>query len=211
MTIQTAITPQTAADSSRAAGEGRPTHAGRWFQLGLGLVCMMAISSPQYVWTLFTKPLTAKLGVTLAVLQWTFSLLIVLQTFLSPLQGYLIERFGPRTLLGAGTLLSGLSWVLAAQADSLTGLLLSYGLFGGVGTGIVYIGVVGLMVRWFPDRRGFATGMVAAGYGMGAILTTIPISNGLARWGLETTLRTYGLLFAVIGFCLLYTSDAADE
>src|SRR5579871_5716142 len=72
----------------------------RWVQLLLGVICMMSISSPQYVWTLFTRPLTAKLGVTLAAVQWTFSLLIVLQTFLSPLQGYLIDRFGPKVLLG---------------------------------------------------------------------------------------------------------------
>ena len=71
----------------------------RWIQLALGLLCMMAISSPQYVWTLFTKPLMGKLGVTLAELQVTFSILIVLQTFLSPVQGFLIERFGPKRLL----------------------------------------------------------------------------------------------------------------
>src|SRR5579872_7242332 len=69
----------------------------RWIQLGLGLLCMMAISSPQYVWALFTKPLTDSLGVSLAEVQVTFSLLIVLQTFLSPWQGLLIDRFGPRT------------------------------------------------------------------------------------------------------------------
>jgi oxalate/formate antiporter len=171
----------------------------RWIQLLLGLVCMMSISSPQYVWTLFTRPLTAKLGVSLAALQWTFSLLIVLQTFLSPMQGYLIERFGPRVLLGLGAVLTGLSWVCAAKADSLSALLLTYGLMGGVGTGIVYVGVVGLMVKWFPDRRGFAAGAVAAGYGMGAIATTIPISSSLAQAGLEATLAKYGLLIGIVG------------
>jgi len=91
----------------------------RWIQLGLGLLCMMAISSPQYVWTLFTKPLMAKLGVTLAQLQVTFSILIVLQTFLSPAQGWLIERFGLQRLLALGALLTGLSWIAAAAASSL--------------------------------------------------------------------------------------------
>ncbi|WP_373887752.1 oxalate/formate MFS antiporter [Cupriavidus basilensis] len=171
----------------------------RWFQLALGVACMMAISSPQYVWTLFTKPLAAKLGVPLSELQVTFSLLIVLQTFFSPFQGALIERFGPRRLIALGTVLSGLSWVLAAQVHSLGMLYLSYGVVGGLGTGIVYVGVVGQMVRWFPDRRGFAVGLVAAGYGMGAILTTFPIASALAGNGLETTLWRFGLLFAVIG------------
>jgi OFA family oxalate/formate antiporter-like MFS transporter len=171
----------------------------RWFQLLVGLVCMMAISSPQYVWTLFTKPLSAKLGVPLSQLQITFSVLIVLQTFFSPFQGGLIERFGARRLIGLGTLMAGLSWVLASQATTIGMLYLSYGLVGGLGTGIVYVGVVGQMVRWFPDRRGFAVGMVAAGYGMGAILTTFPIASALANQGLESTLWRFGIVFAVIG------------
>src|SRR3954470_12056136 len=86
----------------------------RWFQLLISLICMMAISSPQYVWTLFTKPLSAKLGVPLSELQITFSVLIVLQTFFAPFQGGLIERFGARPLIAIGTLMSGLSWVLAS-------------------------------------------------------------------------------------------------
>lgn len=171
----------------------------RWFQLLISLICMMAISSPQYVWTLFTKPLAAKLGVPLSELQITFSMLIVLQTFFSPFQGGLIERFGARRLIAIGTFMSGLSWVLASQASSIGMLYLSYGLVGGLGTGIVYVGVVGQMVRWFPDRRGFAVGMVAAGYGMGAILTTFPISSALAGQGLESTLWQFGIIFAVIG------------
>ena len=79
-----------------------PLPAKRWAQLAAGLVCMMAISSPQYVWTLFTKPLTAAYGVPLSTLQVTFSILIVLQTFLSPFQGWLVDRFGPRMLISAG-------------------------------------------------------------------------------------------------------------
>jgi MFS transporter, OFA family, oxalate/formate antiporter len=171
----------------------------RWLQLALGLVCMMAISSPQYTWTLFTKPLSSQLAVKLPELQVTFSILIVLQTFLSPLQGFLIDRFGPRFLISAGTLLSGASWMVAAHASSLTELYLSYGVLAGIGTGIVYIGVVSQMVKWFPERRGFAVGMVAAGYGMGAILTTIPISSSIASAGYQSTLWSYGLIFAVVG------------
>ena len=171
----------------------------RWLQLALGLVCMMAVSSPQYVWTLFTKPIMAKLGVTLPEVQVTFSILIVLQTFFSPFQGYLVDKFGPRLLLSAGAILTGLSWVFAANVDSLSGLYMTYGLLGGVGTGIIYVGIVGLMVKWFPDRRGFATGVVAAGYGMGAIMTTFPITNSLAGVGLAQTLTVFGAIFAVIG------------
>ena len=172
----------------------------RWFQLALGLVCMMTISSPQYVWTLMTKPLAAKLGIALPELQVTFSILVLLQAFFSPFQGALIDRFGPRLLISIGTLLAGVSWVLASYAHSTPMLYLTYGGVGGLGTGIVYVGVVGLMVRWFPDRRGFAAGAVAAGYGMGAIVTTFPIAASLASRGVESTLWLFGIVFAALGF-----------
>jgi MFS family permease len=94
----------------------------RWTQLLLGLIAMMAISSPQYVWTLFTGPLNQKLGTTLAEVQVTFSLLIVLQTFFSPFQAYLVDRFGPKLLISVGAIMSGGSWVLASYASSLTAL-----------------------------------------------------------------------------------------
>lgn len=173
---------------------------GKWRQLVLGLICMAAISSPQYVWTLLTKPLAAKLGVGLPELQVTFSLLIILQTFFSPFQGRLVEKFGPRRLIAIGTVMAGMSWVLSAQVNGLATLWLVYGCMGGLGTGIVYIGVVGLMVKWFPQQRGFTAGAVAAGYGMGAIITTFPISLSLTTNGLEHTMTTFGILFALVGF-----------
>ena len=171
----------------------------RWIQLALGLVCMMAISSPQYVWALFTKPLTDSLGVSLAEVQVTFSLLIVLQTFLSPWQGFLIDRFGPRALLSAGAVLTGLSWALAAEATTITGLYLTYGVLGGIGTGIIYVGAVCHVAQWFPDRRGLATGLVAAGYGFGAILTTFPISQVIRTSDYHRALLDFGVIFGVVG------------
>jgi OFA family oxalate/formate antiporter-like MFS transporter len=171
----------------------------RWIQLLLGVICMVVISSPQYVWALFTQPLTAGLGSTLPELQITFSILIVVQTFLSPWQGVLVDRFGPRLLLSIGVLIAGLSWILAAQASTLTMLYLTYGLLGGIGTGIVYVGVVGHMVQWFPDKRGLATGLVAAGYGIGALLTTFPISAVLRQSTYQDALTRFGLIFAVVG------------
>ncbi len=173
----------------------------RWVQLAAGVVAMMTISSPQYVWTLFVKPLQTATGASLPAIQVTISLMIVLQTWLSPLQGVLIEIFGPRPLVMAGCALSGLGWVLAARAGSLLELYLTYGLFCGIGTGIVYVGVVGHMLRWFPGRRGFATGMVAAGYGFGAMLTTFPISSMLAADGYRATLLEFGLILGAIGLC----------
>ncbi len=101
--------------------------------------------------------------------------------------------------LSVGAFLTGLSWVLAASATTITQLYLTCGLFSGVGTGIIYVGVVGLMVGWFPDCRGFATGCVAAGYGMGAILTTFPISDMITKSGYESTLRFFDVIISVIG------------
>jgi MFS transporter, OFA family, oxalate/formate antiporter len=177
----------------------REAAGGRWWQLLFGVIAMMAISSPQYTWTLFTGPLNQKLGTTLAELQWTFSLLIILQTFLSPLQAWLVDRFGPRNLIAAGAILSGGSWVLAAFASSLGMLYLSYGVIGGFGTGIIYVGIIGLMVRWFPDRRGLATGLAAAGYGFGAFFTSFPIDSMIKSSGYAQTLVVWGLIQGAIG------------
>jgi OFA family oxalate/formate antiporter-like MFS transporter len=171
----------------------------RWVQLLLGLVAMMAISSPQYVWTLFTGPLNQKFGTTLAEIQVTFSLLIVLQTFFSPFQAYLVDRFGPKLLISVGAIMSGGSWVLASYADNLTSLYITYGIIGGFGTGIIYVGIIGLVVRWFPDRRGLATGLAAAGYGFGAFFTSFPIDSMIKSSGYERTLLVWGIIQAVIG------------
>src|SRR5271169_2035817 len=171
----------------------------RWAQLVLGVIAMMAISSPQYVWTLFTGPLNQKLGTSLAELQWTISLLVILQTWLSPFQAYLVDRFGPRMLIAIGALLSGGSWVLSAYVDNLWALYFTYGVLGGFGTGIIYVGIIGLMVRWFPDRRGLATGLAAAGYGFGAFFTSFPIDSMIKSSGYAHTLVVWGIIQGVIG------------
>jgi oxalate/formate antiporter len=171
----------------------------RWSQLILGLIAMMAISSPQYVWTLFTGPLNQKLGTTLAELQWTFSLLIILQTWCSPLQAYLVDRFGPRLLISIGAFLSGGGWVLSSYVDNIWALYFTYGVICGFGTGIIYVGIIGLMVRWFPDRRGLATGLAAAGYGFGAIFTSFPIDHMIKSSGYAHTLIVWGIIQGIIG------------
>jgi OFA family oxalate/formate antiporter-like MFS transporter len=182
-----------------AASEQSKSRSNRWTQLFLGLVAMMAISSPQYVWTLFTGPLNQKLGTTLPEIQVTFSLLIVLQTFFSPFQAYLVDRFGPKLLISVGAIMSGGSWMLASYADSLLALYISYGVIGGFGTGIIYVGIIGLVVRWFPDRRGLATGLAAAGYGFGAFFTSFPIDSMIKSSGYERTLLVWGIIQGAIG------------
>jgi MFS transporter, OFA family, oxalate/formate antiporter len=168
-------------------------------QLVFALIAMTAISSPQYVWTLFTRPLQESLHATLPAIQVTFTILVVVQTWLSPAQGWLVDRFGARLLITIGCLLSGLGWIGAAYAVSLTNLYLTYGLLCGIGTGIVYVGIIGLVVRWFPDKRGFATGLVAAGYGFGAILTTFPIDMIMRSSGYKTALISFGIILGLTG------------
>ena len=185
--------------STAAVAGPRVWYLNRWNQLILGVIAMMAISSPQYVWTLFTGPLNQKLGTTLAELQWTFSLLIILQTWFSPFQAYLVDRFGPRLLISIGALLSGGSWVLSSSVDSLWLLYLTYGVIGGFGTGIIYVGIIGLVVRWFPDRRGLAAGLAAAGYGFGAIFTSFPIDSMIKSSGYAHTLVVWGIIQGIIG------------
>ena len=184
------------ADAGTATGTASGT---RWMQLLLGFIVMMTISSPQYVWTLFTNDFMKTTGSKLSDVQWTITFLIVLQTWLAPAQGYLVERFGPKLLIGLGAVLSGLGWIASSYITNLTGLYLTYGLLCGVGTGIVYIGIIGLMVKWFPERRGFATGVVAAGYGFGAIFSTFPIDAMMKDKGYQPTLMTFGAIFAVVG------------
>jgi MFS transporter, OFA family, oxalate/formate antiporter len=185
----------------RAAAPGIETEtaSARWIQLLLGFIVMMTISSPQYVWTLFVPSFQKTTGSILSEVQWTITFLIVLQTWLSPLQGYLVERLGPKVLIGLGAVMSGAGWIASSYITTIWGLYATYGLLCGVGTGIVYIGIIGLMVKWFPDRRGLATGVVAAGYGFGAILTTFPIDTMLKTSGYQHTLVVFGAIFAAIG------------
>lgn len=195
MTELSSIGPEPTAE----AGPDRARPRTRWFQLVLGLIAMIAISSPQYTWTLFVPSLKGVTGASVAAVQITFSLLIVLQTWFSPFQAWLVDRFGPRLLLSIGAVMVGASWLLSAPITSLLGLYLTYGLLGGIGTGIVYVGVVGLMVGWFPDRRGLAVGLVAAGYGFGAFLTTIPIAAMVHAGDYRQALIGFGLAQGVVG------------
>lgn len=171
----------------------------RWVQLALSVICMMSISSIQYVWTLFVRPFSDTLHVGMPAVQVTFALLIVLQTVAAPIGGNLMDRFGPRGLISTGVVLTGLSWVLAAYVTSLPALYLTYGVIGGIGSGAVIVGTTGQMVTWFPDRRGFAVGMIAAAFGMGAIITTLPISTAIASAGYQAALIKFGIILGLIG------------
>src|ERR1700730_16586839 len=182
-----------------APGNATTTASARWMQLLLGFIVMMTISSPQYVWTLFVPSFQKTTGSILSEVQWTITFLIVLQTWLSPLQGYLIERLGPKVLIGLGAVMSGVGWIASSYITTIWGLYATYSLLCGVRPGILFIGIIGLIVKWFPDRRGLATGVVAAGYGFGAILTTFPIDTMLKASRYQHKLVLFGIILGVIG------------
>ncbi len=95
--------------------------------------------------------------------------------------------------------MSGGGWVLSSYVSNIWALYFTYGVVCGFGTGIIYVGIIGLMVRWFPDRRGLATGLAAAGYGFGAFFTSFPIDSMIKSSGYAHTLVVWGIIQGVIG------------
>ena len=135
----------------------------RWVQLIAGIVAMMAIANLQYAWTLFTKPIQAHLHVSLEAVQVTFAIFVGLETWLVPFEGYLVDKIGPRLMLGLGAIMVGLGWIGSGYAESIYGLYFWYGV-GGIGAGIVYGGAIGNALKWFPDHRGLCVGLDGGGF-----------------------------------------------
>ncbi len=169
----------------------------RWWQLAGCIIMMMAIANLQYAWTLFTIPLTKALGVKLSAVQIAFTLFILLETWLVPFEGWLIDKFGPRLVVTVGGLMVGLRWIGSGMVASLGGLYFWYG-FGGVGAGAVYGACVGQALKWFPDRRGFAAGLTAGSYGFGTALTVLPIQAMINNSGYQQAFIIWGIIQGIV-------------
>ncbi|HXP42054.1 MAG TPA: oxalate/formate MFS antiporter [Candidatus Acidoferrales bacterium] len=169
----------------------------RWVQLVAGIVAMMAIANLQYAWTLFTKPIQAHLHVSLEAVQWTIVLFVALETWLVPFEGFLVDRIGPRFMLGIGAILAGLGWIGSGRAESLYGLYFWYGL-GGIGAGAVYGGTIGNALKWFPDHRGLCVGLTAGAFGIGTATTIAPIAAMLKTSGYQHTFIFWGIVQGVV-------------
>ena len=165
----------------------------RWAQLVAGIFAMMAVANLQYAWTLFTKPIQAHLHVSLTAVQWTFALFIALETWLVPFEGYLVDRLGPRIMLGFGAVAVALGWIMSGRAETLGSLYLWYAV-GGIGAGIVYGGTIGNALKWFPDHRGLAVGLTAGAYGIGTALTVAPIDKMIRASGYQHTFIVWGII-----------------
>jgi OFA family oxalate/formate antiporter-like MFS transporter len=179
--------------------------SGRWYQLIFGVICMVMIANLQYGWTLFTGAIKDKHHWDLKDIQWAFTAFVAAETWLVPIEGYLADYFGPRTIVIVGGLLTGVGWTMNSMADSL-GMLYVGQIVTGVGAGAVYGTCVGNALKWFPERRGLAAGITAAGFGFGSALTVFPIKAMIKSSGYEPTFLYFGIgqaiVILIVGFFL---------
>jgi MFS transporter, OFA family, oxalate/formate antiporter len=164
----------------------------RWQQLSVGIVCMIMIANLQYGWTFFVNPIDAKYHWGRAEIQVAFSIFVLTETWLMPIEGWFVDRFGPRIVVAFGGAMVALAWYVNSIANSLP-LLYAGAAIGGIGAGAVYGTCVGNALKWFADRRGLAAGLTAAGFGAGSALTVIPIQFVIQHYGFESAFLWFGL------------------
>lgn len=186
-------------ETKRPVGESRL--ASPWVQLVFGVICMAMIANMQYGWTLFVNPIDEKHHWGRAAIQVAFTIFVVTETWLVPIEGYLVDKYGPRPVVVVGGLLCAAAWVLNSISASLPMLYFAAAV-GGVGAGAVYGTCVGNALKWFPDRRGLAAGITAAGFGAGSAATVVPIAHMIKSSGYEATFLWFGLGQGLVVFFL---------
>ena len=177
----------------------------RWVQLVVGIFTMVMIANLQYGWTLFVDPINEKTNFGRPFITGLLSTFILFETWLVPFEAYLVDRFGPRLLVAIGGVLVGIAWWTNSWATTQLVFTIA-AILGGIGGGIVYGTAVGSALKWFPDRRGLAAGLTAAGYGAGSAATVIPIANLIQSSGYQATFAVFGVaqgLLVVVGALLL--------
>jgi MFS transporter, OFA family, oxalate/formate antiporter len=193
--------------STTADARARASEGARWGYLICAIVCMVMIANLQYGWTLFVNPINKAHGWSIASIQLAFAIFIALETWLTPIEGWIVDNLGaqrgPKLVVAFGGIMVGIGWVINAYAGSLTMLYLG-AVISGIGGGAVYATSVGLAVKWFPDRRGLAVGLTAAGYGAGAALTVIPIRFVIDTYSYETAFLWFGLVQGGVVFVMAW-------
>ena len=179
--------------ASSATVSSAPSESNRWIILLASILGMVAVANFQYGWTLFVPPLQKHLKAEQALIQVTFTIFVLLETWLVPFEGWLVDKFGPRLLVMLGGILAGLGWIGSGRAETLTALYLSYAV-AGLGAGVVYGTAIGSALKWFPDHRGLAAGLTAAGFGAGSALTVQPIANMIATAGYQAAFIRWGII-----------------
>ena len=173
----------------------------RWLQLAMGIVCMAMIANLQYGWTLFVDPIDAKYHWGRPAIQLAFTLFVVTETWLVPVEAWFVDKYGPRIVVMFGGVMIAIAWVLNSYANSLV-LLYAAAIVGGIGAGSIYGTCVGNALKWFPDRRGLAAGATAAGFGAGAAITVVPIASMIAASGYQSAFLAFGIGQGLIVFIL---------
>jgi OFA family oxalate/formate antiporter-like MFS transporter len=188
----------------------------RWGYLAICVICMVMIANLQYGWTLFVNPINKANGWSIASIQFAFAIFIALETWLTPVEGWIVDilgpQRGPKIMVGFGGIMVAVGWVINSYATTLEMLYLG-AIISGIGGGAVYATCVGMAVKWFPDRRGLAVGLTAAGYGAGAALTVIPIQYVIANYGYNSAFLWFGIVQggAVFVLALLLRGPEAGE
>ena len=178
----------------------------RWTQLIVCIACMILIANLQYGWTFFVNPINKAHGWSIASIQFAFSIFIALETWLTPIHGWIADslgKFGPKLVIAFGGICVAAGWIINSHATTLEMLYLG-AVVGGTGGGAVYATCVGLAVKWFPDRRGLAVGLTAAGYGAGTALTVIPILHVINSAGYQAAFFWFGLVQGGLVFLLAW-------
>lgn len=182
---------------------GMAAEQGRWILVLLGMILNLCLGSI-YSWSVFVGPLTdyfvGTLGqeVTAAEILLPFSVFLASFAIAMPLTGKSLDRYGPRLIIIAGGILTGLGWLLASMATSVQMLYVVYGVIGGLGVGIAYGAPVAVAARWFPDRRGLAVGLVLLGFGFSAFVTANLAGSLIASMGVMETFRVFGITFMIL-------------
>src|SRR5215510_4191248 len=164
----------------------------RTVQLVVGVICMVMIANLQYGWTYFVDPIDAKFHWGRPAIQVAFTIFVATETWLVPVEGWFVDRFGPRVVVMFGGVVVAIAWAINSMADSLPMLYLGAAV-GGVGADAVYGTCVGNSLKWFADRRGFAAGLTAAGFGAGAAATVYPIISVIKTYGYQNAFLWFGL------------------
>jgi MFS transporter, OFA family, oxalate/formate antiporter len=195
------------------AATARTSVSTRWGYLAICIVCMIMIANLQYGWTLFVNPINKAHGWSIASIQVAFAIFIALETWLTPIEGWIVDILGPhrgpKIVVAMGGILVGIGWVINGYATSLE--MLYFGaVISGIGGGAVYATSVGMAVKWFPDRRGLAVGLTAAGYGAGAAITVIPIQQVIAAYDYQTAFIWFGIVQGGVVFVLAWLLRGPD-
>jgi MFS transporter, OFA family, oxalate/formate antiporter len=187
--------------ASQAAERPLASDALRWGQLTVGVICMVMIANLQYGWTFFVPDIQKTFGWDRASIQVAFTLFVLFETWLVPIEGWFVDKYGPKIVIFIGGVLCGIGWVMNSYATSLTEYYAAQ-IIAGIGAGGVYGTCIGTALKWFPDKRGLAAGITAAGFGAGSALTVVPIQAMIASSGFQATFFNFGIGQGII-VCIL--------